>query len=528
MKLGKHHVFFNFIALGVAWTVLNVTFSGRLEAKDREDVMPAKIVVFEDNIIKKADKALLGYNHDWLGSPLVTLNITRRAVAPSQRESNSMEISQEYLDIFKGYPMPLNRMSGTVSQFFNWKLAIGPLQERKAQKLEDWDRMFPKRFGPVEWVKSVLLIDPAAKFNWVFNMIDDTPEDHADIAEFFTGDGKSNPNGAENWAKKRIELGIKKPVDIAIWELGNELDYRRFIQYFPTVDVYIETCKKVIAAVKKVHPKAKFAAHAATAVFMTEFHGQRGGWETWHREVLKHLGDQIDYIVYHPYYVVLPQPQQEGYMDVISADILKITGSDRIKFYLSEHAAHPRNVPDKSTWYTTHSLSGVLSTAEWMNRILRRKDVAAAAYHCLHSGPWGLIFRDRTTLKLYTSGIADLFKVLNEAYGEDVIRTEISGKSTNLKEPDCTLSAGIMTTKKGLNIILVNREPDAGREISFEFRNKYKLLKETILTAKDMEAYNTVDNKAITVKSKNINNGKIFNSYLMPAKSIVVLCLKKQ
>lgn len=357
----------------------------------------------------------------------------------------------------------------------------------------------------------------------------ETPQDHADLAEFLTGDGGSNPNGGVNWAQKRIELGIKEPVNVAMWELGNELDWGTHKKDFPTVDVYTEACKRAIAAVRKVQPKAKFAAHAATAVFVTEYHNRYGGWQSWHRKVLEQLGSQIDYIVYHAYYNDdnVPPDKQESYMDIVRADILKITGNNRIKFYISEHAMHPGRISPETRpgWYQTHALSGVLLTAEWMNRMLNRGDAAALAYHAFSSGPWGLVYRDEKTRKLYTTGIFDLFKVLNQAYGENVVRADISGEFTNLKDSKCTLSAGIMTTKEGINIILVNRAPAVKRGISFEFKGRYKLLKETVITAKDMNTHNTVDKKEITVKSENVNDGRILNYYVMPAKSVVVLYL---
>ncbi|MFH0790570.1 MAG: hypothetical protein V2A64_02965 [Candidatus Omnitrophota bacterium] len=489
-------------------------------AFSQEGILPAKITVYEDSVIKKADRGMLGYNNEWGGTSIIVMN----------SDTRTLGISDDYLNIFRGYPMPLNRISGTVSQVFKWKWAIGPLEQRKEQKLTDWDRMAKKRLGPVEWIKSVLLIDPNARFTWTFNMVSDTPDDHADLAEFFRGDGKSNPNGGINWAEKRDELGLQEPVNIAIWELGNELDWKNYSESFPTVDVYIEACKKTIAAVRKVHPEAKFAAHAATAVFAAEQPRRYGGWEIWHRKVLEQLGDQIDFLVYHPYYNDKVSVQrQESYIDIIKADILKITGNNRIKFYLSEHAMHPGHIsPEtKSSWYQTHALSGVLLTAEWMNRMLTREDVAVLAYHAFSSGPWGLVYRDERTRLLYTTGIFDLFKILNQAYGESVVKTNISGDFTDLKKSDCTLTAVTMATKQGLNIILVNRAPLMKRDVSFEFRDKYMLLKEITLTAKDMDACNTLDRKEITVTSKDINSEENFNSYVVPAKSMLVLYLKK-
>jgi len=486
------------------------------------NVMRAKITVYEDKRVKRVDRALLGYNFNWFNYQDVM-----------DKDPNSLKISKGFLRLFKGFPMPLNRMSGTPSQTFKWKWSIGPLSERKPQKLVPWSGKAKTRMGIVEWIKSVQAIDPKAKFTWTLNLTKDTPQDAADLAEFLTGDGKSNPNGGVNWAKKRIEYGIKKPVDVAIWELGNELDWKDHNRRnFPTVSVYTKVCRKVIAAIKKVDPKAKFAANSATTP-EDKSYNKYGGWEVWHRGVLRDIGNKIDYIAFHAYYYGYPPVKLEGFMNVIRRDAIRILGrkkSDKLKFYVSEHARWPDSLPDKSKWYSTHALKGCLATGQWLNRMLSRKDVAAAAYHSFMSGPWGLFYYDEAKKRFYKTGIADLFEVLNDAYkeGRNVVRVRISGKLTDVTKAGYTLSTAVMTTRRGLNIILVNREPNKKRKIAFEFQKKYRLVKVTTLTAKSMESYNTVDRKEIKVSSKKIKSKEDFKSYLMPEKSLAVLYLKRK
>lgn len=469
------------------------------------------IEVNEGQIIKRADKTLLGYNHEWLGSAKVI----------ESNKNDGLDMAGDYFDMMRGFPMPLNRMSGTVSQSFRWKWAIGPLEDRKSQQLAEWDEMSKKRLGPVEWLKSVLQVDSDAQFTWTLNMLE-SPEDHADLAEFLTGDGKTNPNGGVNWAKKRMELGLKDPVKVVIWELGNEQDWKQFRKYFPTPHDYVEACKKAIDAVRKVRPEAKFAAHAATAPHEKSYHEKYGGWEVWHRVVLKEIGKDIDYIAFHSYYDGMKQAKLDEFFDTIHGDIIRITGEGRIKFYISEHARWPNHAnklrPWKDYWYKTHSLSGVFSTAEWMLRMMRRDDVAAAAYHSFSSGPWGVVYRDEETGRLYTTGIADLFKILNEAFGDNIVETKIPGSSA-----DSGVAAAAMTSRDGVNVLMVNRSPYNKIKVSFKFKGRYKIFKETVLTADKMDDYNTLKEKKIRVLEKEDKNSKEDYSYTLPPKSFVVL-----
>ncbi|MHB1157856.1 MAG: hypothetical protein ACYC26_13595 [Phycisphaerales bacterium] len=485
--------------------------------------LPVIIRIDPNQVIRPASPELLGLNHNWMQS--------ERLVMDSQA-GDQLIISKDYLQTTLGLPMPLNRMSGTESQNFSWKWTIGPLSERKEQKNVGWDVLSKKRLGPVEWIQSVQRIDPNAKFVWCFNMTTDTVEDAADLVEFLTGDPANDRNGGFNWAQRRVELGLKNPVPVAIWELGNELDWSKGAI---TIEEYIERCRAVIAAVRAVNPNAKFSAHAATGVWAKDALGERekrGGWRYWHQMVLKKFGDQIDYIVFHPYYSGLPTSAMEEYMDQITQDIREITGSNRIKLFLSEHARWPERPPAdsgkqwKDVWYQTHSLEGCLATAQFLNRLYSRVDVAAANYHCFSGGPWGLVYLDKATGKDYTTGMFDLIKLFYWGLGDQVVAAQVTGEHTVANAKDLSFTATAMTTRQGLNIILVNRDPDAARPCRFTIDGAYRLVEQRILTAPNLDAFNTAAGKPITVTATLRPNQSALTEYTVPAHSMVVLKLE--
>ena len=490
------------------------------EAMDDAEALPASVTIRKSQVIRPWSPQLFGYNHNWIWANKMIMD---------QEKPDSLDLDPAYLKLVEGSPLPLNRMSGTGSQYFSWKKAIGPLSDREPMSLTHWQKAPEvQRAGPVEWINSVLRTDPQAKFVWVFNMTKDSVADCADMVEFLTGDPEHDKNGDINWAAKRVKLGLPEPVRVAAWELGNEIDWHRHI----AVAEYIKQCQAIIKAVRAIDPEARFAAHAATAPWSTAAKKPRadGDWKVWHREVLKTLGEDIESLVLHPYYHGLPIPElEEKYLNVLRDDILSITGSDRIKLFISEHAMWPPRPKDQqwsTTWYQTHGLIGSLATAEWLNRMLNRPDIGMMTYHCYSGGPWGAIYRDKEGT-LYTTAIHEMFNLLLNHGGTQVLATEVKGEMADIHVNDLSLTVTAIETASGLNLVLVNRDPNTPRELTFTFEKNYHLNSETTLTAKDLHAYNTSSDRPITINTTVNDSTKPFTTYTLAPKALTILTLSR-
>lgn len=504
---------FNFQKISIFFLTLGALLAARLSWC--HDVLPTTITVDESQIIREVPRELFGFNHNWIHSERLVWDKSKN------------QISSKFVNTLSGLPMPLNRMSGSVSQVFHWKQAVGPLDDRDEQQLAANDKKAKKHFGPLEWIESTRAIDPEAKFSWVFNMKTENSSDHADLVEFLTGDGTTNPNEGTNWAKKRIQLGLTEPLDGCIWELGNELDYGKHQAMI--VETYILKCKEIIKAIRAIEPKARIAVHATTAPWDSRKYFGRD-WREWHQAVLRKLGDVIDFISFHPYYLGIATAGIEEYLDVIRDDILTITGNDRIKIYISEHAVWPSKpiIPGKkwsANWYQTHSLSGCLGTAQFLNRVLSRPEITTMAYHSLSDGPWGLVYRGKNTGDIYTTGIYSLFKLFFSMTGSVIVESTVTGKYTDINSKALKFTVSASSTPKGINIIIVNRN-SLSRNTKFKFRKDYRLAHMTTLTATTLDSYNTEDKREIKLITREIDSNTKFENYLIPPKSIYAFVLE--
>ncbi|MBL4702340.1 MAG: hypothetical protein JKX85_13885, partial [Phycisphaeraceae bacterium] len=83
---------------------------------EKADDPKVSLTVHEDQIIQPVPQSLFGFNHNWLWS--------NRWVMEDSDAQNPV-ISPDFLKTLAGLPMPLNRMSGSMSQTYHWKMAMG-------------------------------------------------------------------------------------------------------------------------------------------------------------------------------------------------------------------------------------------------------------------------------------------------------------------------------------------------------------------------------------------------------------------
>ncbi|MEK6796092.1 MAG: hypothetical protein AABZ39_15030 [Spirochaetota bacterium] len=487
-----------------------------IDVGSKPPMLPVTITIDEPRMLRTAGRRNLGFVLLALPHDDLFMNTERTGMSDEMKKT------------LAAIPASLCRIAHYAGSYhansMGWKQAVGPLADRTPGKFDAWDKASVNHFGPAELISAMQSAHPDVRFIWTVNMRNDSADDAADLAEFLTSGG-SRPRGIVNWAKYRIDAGAS-PANIVCYELGNEEEWKSSNRM--SVSDYIDRSKKIIAAIRRVDPNAKFSPHAATAPWgYGRFKGE--DWRDWHRTLLREMGNDISYLAFHPYYYGYPTSVIETYFDVIRDDIRAITGGDRIKLYISEHGLWPAQKDGQkwqTTWYTTHALMGCLATAQFINRLYARDDIGIATYHCLSGGPWGLVYRGKGNDALYTTGIADMLRVWDSAVGMKVLAADVRGEHADPKKDDISFTLTAMSTDTGMNMLIVNREETTARDAAFTFSGTYDIIRSVTLTAPSVHSCNDEREKRITVtESTAIRDAR---TYLVPAKSIVALFLKKK
>ncbi len=501
------------------------------------------MTIDENTVIKQADKGLLGYNDDstWQSAGW-RLHDGFSSAASTQLQNpdyyNALQNNMIEIPMIRGFFHNLE-----------WKKTIGNMSERG---YDGFGKLLA--FGLVEWIKTAQAVTPDVQFVITINLNDD-PENIADLVRFLTlnpQDENAVGSDGTNWALKRIELGIPEPVNVACFEMGNETDnsFRQgtTLEEWKTnlqtgIDYYIPRTRERIEAVKRANPNAK-----TSILSYSQPHDGRNVYDMWNSAVIPELGASTDYIVHHYYYHYVGNQAYALYNrfdNMILKYVNELETENKPKIFLSEHAIW-QNPADCSTDNKTlaTSLKGVLTTGEVINRLCNDEDVALAAFHCFvatgctESGYpghcWGII-REYNGGDSYVSAEGELFKLLNNAFGKDVVKTAMSGVNHNLCVDDSTASSNgsrmITATAHtredgGLNVIINNSNPDVKHKIMFNANKQYKLEKAEVLTSDNLQAENNIDTpEAIYAKTYLYNEETEFSTYTVPNQSVVVLYL---
>lgn len=385
--------------------------------------------------------------------------------------NSDMSVNKTRAEVMSAYSLPSARMAGSSSRVFQWKSAIGPIESRPLQFNGYTNtRIY---YGVLEWVNHVKTVNSDAKLTYVLNMETGDAADAADLAEFFCGDGSINYNGAVNWAKKRQEYGTTDPVEIDVWELGNELNASTVLgPKGMSKEEYVNAAKSYISAIRDIEPDAVFAACGHTETGQNTAEARE-----WNRYVLEQLGSLIDYLTVHLYYTQYDMVQnQNTYMDSLRDLINEL--SPNVKLYYSEHSTYINNFSNQEEVNRTHGMYGTLATSEFFNRVMIRPEVYAADYHCLYSPNWSEYYVNGAG-QLKATPIADMMKLYEEYSIGNVIDSTLDG----YKDGRTAGVTQLAVEKDGaLNVIITNQTAETV-DIPFSAEKDYIMTERTEIYA---------------------------------------------
>lgn len=481
-----------------------------------KDIYDVKMIINPGNVIREADHGLLGMGSGW--------NVGNSYLMES---TSSTEFNSQFKNLMKKITCyDSTRTSGSDLSHFNWKACIGKYEDRKNANIEGhnyYSLQGSLNFGPVEWFKSGMAMNPDCKFIVGLNVTNDTLQNNLDYVEFCLGDASTE------WGRKRIEQGLPDPINVAAFELGNEVDWKGVHKEpdYELLNSYLDKAEAIIDGAKEKFPEAKFIVCGKTYPLEDDIDFM--GWKYWHIGIAERLGHKVDYISHHAYYDGQRLAHIEKYLDKMQEEMQEIIGDDHIKFCFTEQAKWP-DQGDVSGWNAdSFALSGCLSTAEFLNRMYQRTDTAYASYfNFVDAGAWAVI--KQKDGKLYLLGPQYMYNMYQDCLGERVVESSVESDTVfaTKTENDCKFTAlATVSGDRELKLILVNKSDKMKFNINFDFGgNSFTLKEETVFTAPDLYSRvlddSTEDIFTTTTAEKNEPG---VTSYVMPEKSVVGLTL---
>lgn len=390
-------------------------------------------ISIDTSVVKKhTDASMYGMSGEW-GSKLSNAIET----------ADGFPVSDKFTENLAGFSLPLYRLAGSSSKYFFWKDYTGDITKRVPNEYGSGYTYL----GIADWIRATRAVDADAEFMYVPNLVYDSLESLRDLAVYLT----CNPGehiGADgvDWAVRRIEDGLQKPVDI-IWELGNEYDYSLSF----TQQEYISLCRDAIAVIRSVDPDAKIACHADTTLVSKGLSGDDSGY-LWDKAVLESLGDKIDYMIVHSYYSGSNAYKVPAVIEKVNKDILNITGENRIKVIISEHSWWASDI--YSNQYKIRSMYSLGQTADYYLRLTDYPNVVSSAYHSLFADddfvPGGIL-KLTALMCRYTTG--------------DNLKTSITCNNSQYSK---YVTACATEADNGINLVLNNTSVDDTYQVTVD------------------------------------------------------------
>jgi alpha-N-arabinofuranosidase len=242
----------------------------------------ARLMVDKDFTIGCIDKRLYGSFVEHLGRA-----VYGGIYDPEHKTADKDGFRTDVIDLVKELDISIIRYPGGnfVSNYY-WEDGIGPIENRPRRLDLAWRALEPNRIGVNEfcaWAKKA-----GAEVMMSVNLGTRGIEAARSMVEY------CNHPGGTYWSDLRISHGIKKPHDIKVWCLGNEMDGPWQVGH-KTAQEYGRLANEVGKALKLYNPDLKLVACGSSNRDMPTF-------PLWEAEVLHHCYETVDYISLHTYY----------------------------------------------------------------------------------------------------------------------------------------------------------------------------------------------------------------------------------
>ena len=234
------------------------------------------------NVIGKIEPTIFGSFVEHLGR-----SIYDGFYEPNHPLADKNGFRQDVKDAVKELGVSIVRYPGGnfVSQY-DWKMGIGPKENRKATLNLAWNEVEPNLVGIDDFVP--LMEECGVEVMMVYNLGTGSYDDVNYLTQY------CNVKSGTYWADQRIKNGNEKPFSIKYWGLGNEMDGEWQICHMPAEE-YAKKALLSAQIAKAVDPNSKTIIAGSNSYYSPTF-------PEWDKTVLNIAYKYIDYLSIHIYF----------------------------------------------------------------------------------------------------------------------------------------------------------------------------------------------------------------------------------
>ncbi|WP_455683077.1 LamG-like jellyroll fold domain-containing protein, partial [Thomasclavelia sp.] len=140
-------------------------------------------------------------------------------------DSSNMKMKDDFVELYNECKFGSIRYpGGTISNLFQWKGSIGPLENRTKQIHGFYNNTNQHGILPTFGINELgtFAQDVNSEIVYVYGLGRGSAQDAADLIEYLNAPVGLNPNGGVDWAQVRAQNGHVEPFNVRYFEIGNE------------------------------------------------------------------------------------------------------------------------------------------------------------------------------------------------------------------------------------------------------------------------------------------------------------------
>lgn len=205
---------------------------------------------------------------------------------PDHESADMLGFREDVKNVIKELHIPMIRYpGGNFVSGFRWEDSVGPRNMRPRRLDYAWRSLETNQVGLAEFYQWCKDID--SEIMLAVNLGTRGIEAACDLLEYC-----NHPQGTR-LSDLRISHGSKKPYDIKVWCLGNEMDGEWQIGH-KNAEEYGRLACETARAMRKIDPEIQLVVAGSSNPDMKTF-------PEWERQVLEHTYEDVDYLSLHQY-----------------------------------------------------------------------------------------------------------------------------------------------------------------------------------------------------------------------------------